>query len=216
MAGGIVQPTLLIPPLIQAGIDSGKLFRSGSVVRVVATGRIHKLLDELPSPEKLAQEAAKRAAKVDPKIMVLVCLTTAAVGAGAAFVIKKRKNADGPDGLTEVKADVPECVSKFEASLRSYVDAGRDGILDAEIVDRLIADLDKVREWTDDGNTVEFSFEQLQPLFSLVIGHTPTLARAYSVALPDFEHQGRDRDAVVVVHLRQHLEVQKRILGEAA
>jgi hypothetical protein len=215
-AGGFAQPILPIPPLIQAGIDSGKLFRNGSVVRVVETGRIHKLLDEVPGPEKFAREAAKRAAKIDPKILVSVVLAMAVVGAGAAFVIKRRKKADGLDVLTEVKADVPECVSNFEASLRAYVDAGRDGNLDAEIVDRLIADLDEIKEWADGGNTVEFSFEQLEPLFSLVIGHTPALARAYSVALTDVEHQESNCDAGGVVHLRQHLEVQKRILGEAA
>lgn len=113
-------------------------------------------------------------------------------------------------------ADVPQCVSDFVRSLRSYVDAARDGILDAEIVDRLIADLDEVKEWTDAGNPAEFSFDQLEPLFSLVIGHTSASARAYSVALADFEHQGSGRDAGGVVHLRQHLEVQKRILGDAA
>lgn len=214
--GGFAQPTLLIPPLIQAGIDSGKLFRNGSVVRVVGNGRIHKFLDELPGPERVAQQAAKRAAKVDPKIIALVALATTAVGAGAAFIIKRRKNTDDLDVLTEVKAAVPECVSNFEASLRAYVDAGRDGILDAELVDRLIADLDEVKEWADDGNAVEFSFEQLEPLFSLVIGHTPALARAYSVALAEIEQQGADPDAGVVVHLRQHLEVQKRILGAVA
>lgn len=68
----------------------------------------------------------------------------------------------------------------------------------------------------DRGNTVEFSFEQLEPLFGLVIGHTSALAKAYSVDVTDFEHQEADRDGWVVVHLRQHLEVQKRILGETA
>lgn len=181
----------------------------------MATGAIYKLLDEVPSPEKVAPEAAKRAAKVALKILGPAVLATAAVGVVAAFVIKKRKNARGLDVLTEVKGDVPECVSNFEASLRAYVDAGRDGILDAEIVDQLIADLDEVRAWADGGNTVEFSFEQLEPLFGLVIGHTSALARDYSIALADFDHQESDGDAEIVVHVRQHLEVQKRILSEA-
>src|SRR4051794_11030447 len=68
--GDIVQLTLRIPPLVQAGIASGKLFRNGSVVRDVATGQIHTLLDEIPGLDKVAQEAAKRAAKVVPQIMV--------------------------------------------------------------------------------------------------------------------------------------------------
>lgn len=211
-----MQPTLLIPPMIQAGIDSGKLFRNGSVIRVVANGRIHRLLDEVPGPEKVAQKATRRAVKLDPKIMVPVVLAAAAVGAGAAFVIKLRKNAERLDALTEAKVEVPECVSDFESSLRAYLDAARNGILDTEIIDRLIADLDEAQALADDGRTVEFSFEQLEPLFSLVIGHTTSLATAYSIVLAGCELQSPDCDADVVVQLRQHLELQKTILAGAA
>lgn len=179
-----MQATLFIPSWIQAGIDDGSLFRSGSVVRRVAGGSIAKHLDEIPRPEQVVEEAAKRAAKVNPKIMVPVVMVTA-VGAGAAVVIKKRKKADRHNVVTEVRADVPQCVGNFEASLRAYVDAGRDGILDAEIVDRLITDLDEVKAWADNGNTIEFLFEPLEPLFRLVIQHTLALARAYSRTLAD-------------------------------
>jgi len=215
-AGGIAQPILFIPPLIQAGIDSGKFFLNGSVVRVVANGRIHKFLDEIPGPEQLAEAAAKRALKADLRVIAPVILGACAVGVGAAVVIKKHRKTGGGSGRAESTADTSECVTNFEASLRAYVDAGRDGLLDAEIVDRLIVDLDKVKEWESAGNNVAFSFEQLEPLFDLVIGHTPALAKAYSPALTDFEQPRSDGEAGVVVQLREHLELQKMILGEAA
>lgn len=211
-----MQPTLHVPPQIQAGFESGTLFREGSVVRWVAGGQIHKHLKEVLAPEKGTEDAAMRAAKLAPKILVPVVLATAAVGAGATFVIKKRKSAARLGAQTVAKAVVPECIGDFEASLRAYVNAGRDGCLDAGIVDRLIADLDEVKAWADGGNPVEFTFEQLEPLFGLVIEHTPALARAYSVELANFEHQESTRDAGVVVQLRQHLEMQKRILGVTA
>lgn len=212
-----MQPTLHVPPQIQAGIESGTLFREGSVVRWVAGGQIHKHLKEVLAPEEVTEDAAMRAANLAPKILVPVVLVAAAVGVAAAFVIKKRKSAARLEAQTAVaNAVVPERVGDFEASLRAYVDAGRDGCLDAGIVDRLIADLDEVKAWADSGNAVEFTFEQLEPLFGLVIEHTPALARAYSVELANFEHQESARDAGVVVQLRQHLEMQKRILGETA
>jgi hypothetical protein len=105
---------------------------------------------------------------------------------------------------------------RVDAAPGGGIDAGRDEILDSGIVDRLITDLDEVKEWADRGNPVEFSFHHLEPLFSLVIGHTQALAAAYSVSPADMEPQESDSDAGVVVHLRRHLEVQRRILGEAA
>jgi hypothetical protein len=215
-AGNVVQPILHVPPQIQAGIESGALFREGSVVRW-ADGQIHKHLKEVLAPEKGTEDAAMRAAKLAPKMLVPVVLAALAVGTGATLVIKKRSKSAVRLGAQPVaKAVVPACIGDFEASLRAYVDAGRDRCLDAGIIDRLIADLDEVKAWAEGGNAVEFTLEQLEPLFGLVIEHTPALARAYSVELANFEHQESAGDAGVVVQLRQHLEMQKRMLGETA
>ncbi len=215
----IVQPRLIIPLAVDAGLASGELFRAGGVVRRVADGTIHTLLKEAPASVTVAREVAKRAASSRSKMMVpvvLAALVVGAVGAGAASVVRKRRNAEGPHVATEVAVELPECVSNFEASLHAYVDAARDGALAAVTVDRLIADLDEVSAWVDGGNAVEFSFTELEPVFSVVIGHTAALARVYSVVPAALEHQNADRDAGMVVHLRQHLEAQKQILDEAA
>ncbi len=210
-----MQTALIIPSWIQAGLDDGSLFRSGGIVRHAVGGAIAKHLDEVPRPDQVIEQAAKRAARVSPKIVWPVAVITA-VAAGAAFVIKRRRSAGRGDVVTAVAADVPQCVRDFEVSLGAYVAAGRDGRLDADIVDRLITHLDEVQAWSDGGNAVTFSFEQLEPLFRLVIEHTPVLASAYSVELADFEHQSSQGDRAVVVQLRQHLAEQKRILREAA
>lgn len=182
----------------------------GSVVRRVVGSSIVKHLDEVPQAEEVVQEAARRAAKVNLKIAAPVIVVAAAAAGAAHFFSKRKKTGRGAQDVA------PDCVLAFEGSLRTYVEAGRNGTLDAGTVDRLIVNLDEVRAWTDGGNTVAFSFEQLEPLFRLVIEHTPALASAYSVPLPDVEVSGSKSDDGVVIQLRQHLEMQKKILDTAA
>jgi hypothetical protein len=94
----------------------------------------------------------------------------------AVYVTKRRKKAVALVDPTPV----PECIANFESSLRAYVDAGREGTLNAEIVTQLITDLDSIKALSEDGNAVEFSLDQLMPLFELVANHTSVLADAYS------------------------------------
>ena len=54
------------------------------------------------------------------------------------------------------------------------------------------------------------------PLFELVVAHTPTLAKAYSVEPDDLEEQHASFEGGTIVQLRRHLEAQRRILDEAA
>lgn len=223
MTGSYVQPILHIPEWIEAGLANGTLFRVGGVVRTVANGAIAAHLNEVPV-EKVSEEALKRLARAVPKIRSLpkavvpavVGVATTLVAFAAVHAIDKRRSTRARDAAAAEQAVIPACVTNFEASLRAYVAAGRAQALDAEIVDRLIADLDEVRAWTDDGNAVKFSFQELEPLFNLVIEHTPRLAAAQSVMLPDFDDPEAGSDDGVVVLLRKHLDVQKRIVGKTA
>lgn len=209
---GIAQPTLIIEPEIAAGLLSGKFVRLGGTVRDAETGRIAKHLPEAGGPEKIVDEAVKRV-RVNPWVIVPVLLVTAACAGARVYVLRKRKKAAVGSVVRAGSVGSPECVTNFEASLRAYVDVARVGMLDNVVVGRLITNLDALRAWVDDGNDVTFSFEQLEPLFSLVNGHTHALAKVYSVDLGDLDREG---DTETVVHLRQHLEAQKRILGGAA
>src|SRR5207342_3378584 len=101
-----------------------------SVVREADTGRIYKHLTELvPRPEK-AEEAVK-SMKLNPKV-VLSVVAVVVIGGGITYLAKKRKDSK----LVPVE-DLPECITNFDASLRAYNAAGREGALDARIVERL-------------------------------------------------------------------------------
>lgn len=205
----IEQPLLFVPPHIEIGLLEGTLKLFGSVVREADTGRIHKHLTELmPSPER-AEEAIK-GMKLSPKVMISVVAVAAVVGGGVTYLVKRRK-----DSKLLPAEDLPECITNFDASLRAYIGAGREGALDAEIVQRLLADLDAIRDFSDEGNEVKISLGDLVPLFDMVIAHTARLASAYEVEVEDLGEQGDSEDGVVV-SLRRHLEAQKVILAEAS
>lgn len=212
----IPQPQLYVPPEIELRMFAGELFRTGGVVREVANGRIFMHLPEMPPPEKIVEEAVRRAERLNLKIVVPALVLAGAAVGGVIWVVKKSQKGNEPVVLDEVPVDVPECVISFETSLRAYVDAGREGLLDADIVGQLVADLDAAKTFSEEGNAVSISFEQLMPLFELVIAHTPALAKAYSVELDDLEEQHASLEGGTIVHLRRHLETQRRILDGAA
>ena len=207
----IAQPMLFIPPEIERGLLDGSLKLYGSVVRKAVDGTIYKHLKEvIPRPEQV-QKGAK-GMKMNPKVVLSVVAVTTAVGmtvAGVTYLANKRRETTlvAPEAL-------PKCVTDFEASLRSYIQAGRTGALNVEVVEQLIIDLDAVKAYSKDGNEVVISLDNLVPLFDLVIAHTPRLAEAYDVELDDLGEKSADDG--VVVSLRRHLETQKTILAEAA
>ncbi|MGC0274864.1 hypothetical protein ACO0LV_17920 [Pseudactinotalea sp. Z1739] len=207
----IVQPTFYVPSEIAAGILSGELVRYGGVVRDTA-GRLVTHLKEVPTPEKVVEEVAKRAALSLKNPWVAVgagVLTLVAVGGGVVLAVKKRKK--------DAELDVPECVQNYNRSLRVYLEAIQNGRLDADIIDRLIADLDTVVAYGDEGDTtVAFSPDQLATLTRIVLEYTSELAKVNDIELDEAEKPSEDSEGGVVVDLRRYLQVQRRIFGEVA
>lgn len=203
------QPVLVIPPDIELGLLAGTLKLFGGTVREADSGRIVRhLKSAVPSTEQVEQVARK----LNPKIAVPVVAATVAVGGAATYLMaKKRTKAARPAAESR-----PECVANFESSLREYVEAGRTGALTAEVVDRLITDLDALKAFSETGNEVKISLDELVPLFDLVIAHTPRLADAYNVDLEALTDPDDESPEGVVVSLRRHLEAQKAILADAA
>lgn len=75
-----------------------------------------------------------------------------------------------------------------------------------------------VKALSGEETDVSISFDQLAPLFDLVIAHTPRLAKAFNVDLPDLGNATAESSDVEdgVISLRRHLEAQKMILKEVA
>lgn len=97
-----------------------------------------------------------------------------------------------------------------------YLEAARHGTLDAEIVDRLIADLDAVKAESDSGTiTIGFSPEQWETLVGLVAGHTRNLAEANQLELSNLPEPANALGATII-ELRPYLEVQRELFSRAA
>lgn len=232
----VAQVRLFIPADIQARIDAGELYRIGGVVRDVATKQIATFLDEAPTIELAAKEAAEKLSKagsvkfdvsklnlskVDPKTTGGVLAAAALVGIGITWGYTKWKRALDPTGspdidaeaLVEAFVEVPECMTHLGASLEAYLTAAREARLSPEIVDQLATDLAAVQVHFAQGNAVSFTLGQLLPFLEIVTAHTPNLAESYSVELDDPDELGSDDG--VVVHLHRHLETQRKILANA-
>jgi len=233
----IIQPVLQMSAATAVKIASGQAYIIGGVVREVGTGRLVELLSDAPDLGKAAQEAARslnkarlpkldlakfEAPKVDAKTVLAagsVLLVAGVAVGGYKWVTSRRKESSTSESAEQPKAEIvdetvddPACLVAFRASLKSYVDAGRTGSLTADIIGNLVADLDAVQTYADDGNAIVFTLDELSPFFGLVTAHTPVLAAAFHVELDDVDEIDDD----VVVSLRRHLETQKAILGSAA
>jgi hypothetical protein len=202
----IAQIAVDIPPKIAAGLLTGALNRSGTVVRDTA-GRIVAHLPEISIPEP-NEDAVAAAARILTKRFVIAGLVTLAlVGTGTAVVAIVRKR----------KLALPECAKDFNDALRAYLEAVHNQSLDAEIVDRLIADLGAIKAYSANGNiTVDFSAEQYETLLQVVIDYTRRLAQANSIDLDESPELTSTSTDAPVVDLRRYLEVQRRLFSDVA
>lgn len=233
----IVQPRLQMSVATAAEIAAGRAHQVGGVVRDVESGRLVELLSDAPDIDDVVAGVAEQLKKarlptidmskielpkLDPKTAAAAAgaLRVAGVAVGGFKWVMSRRRAGEAlvqadlvvDELVDASVEVPECLVNLRASLRNYVDAGRDGVLTSEAIGTLMTDLDAVQAYAEDGNAVFFTLDELLPFFELVTAHTAVLANAYQVNLdePDANNGG------VVVSLRRHLEAQNRILTQAA
>jgi hypothetical protein len=110
---------------------------------------------------------------------------------------------------------LPTCIENFSASLAAYLEAARHGTLDAEIIDRLIADLDAVKAESDSGTiTIEFSPEQFETLVGIVADHTRKLAEANQLELSNLPEPANAQGATII-ELRPYLAVQRELFSRA-
>ncbi|GAA0436563.1 hypothetical protein Acor_84450 [Acrocarpospora corrugata] len=116
---------------------------------------------------------------------------------------------------------MPNCVEKFNASLGAYLEAVRNGCLDADVLDRLISDLDALKEESDGGRIiVGFSADQLDTLVNHVADYTRKLAESNQIELSELQestsHSEDNSPSQTIIDLRRYLGVQKQIFNRAA
>lgn len=220
----VVQPIIAMPAAIQAGIDIGIYFREGSVIRNVATGRIVKLLKEVPDTSEMAEKAVAATARMTwipskPVVIVGSAVALAAV-IGVGFTLHAVKK------QAERIAAMPECMVDFGTSWDRYRDAIVERRLNVNVIDQFIADFDELLEYSieHDKGTLDWNTEQGRSLGEFVADYTGRLAEANSVDLDDLRNQAQAEEPLdlretrgdVVVELRRNLAVQRKIFGDAA
>ena len=196
-----------IPNDIAIGIMKGIYKRFGGIVRDAKTGAIVKHLKEVELPtEKKAGSAIMQAVKQHPVAAIGIGVGVAAGTALTAYAVKKKKE-------NEYKKNSPECVIKFEKSLKAYLKAVRKGTLDEKTIDRLMADLEAIKEAdAEEKISLELSTAELKQLVNMIYDYTRKLAKVNDVKLERFKQHSPNS----IDNLHAYLEVQKRIFQEAA
>lgn len=198
----VIQTALEIPDDIYSRLLTNEYVRLGGVVRD-HQGRLVTLLDDATAKASIAKILG------NPKYVLigLGVVAVAATAGAAAYLVTRNTQAAQPE--------LPTSVESYSASLAAYLEAARHGTLDAEIIDRLIADLDALKAESDSGTiTIAFLPEQGETLVGIVAGHTMTLAEANQLELSNLPEPANARGATII-ELRPYLEVQRELFSRA-
>jgi hypothetical protein len=211
----IVQITYDVPLDIAKGLATGELSMLGtSAVRnsTHITAHIREVSRTISDSKDPMAAAVAKSVK-NPKFVIigLGVVAVAAVGGGVAVWARNKTKQPAAEHET------PECVVNYNASLTAYLEAIGSGSLDADLINRLISDLDAVKENADSGMiSLELSVEDSDKLVRLIADYTNKLADANSVELSGLDDADTDSADGVIVDMRRYLEAQRQIFAESA
>lgn len=199
----IVQDVYDIPADIVTKIATGEFRRIGSVVRYATgpnKGQIVKHLKpiELDKAEqaKGVLEKALQFAQNHKKEVGIVAFGAMIIGAGAW-------------GYNQWKNHEPKEVVEFRATLRTYIEAIRNGKMDLERIEELIVSLEKLKKHKSfEKISIQLTTEELDILVMRIYEYTLKLAEDNNIELSDNEIA---QDKGVILNLQKYLETQKKI-----
>lgn len=208
----IAQDAFFIPDDIATGLATGLYRRIGSVVRYAIgpnKGQIVKHLQ--PIDLKAAEQAQGVGAKAlqfvkDHKKGTIIVVAGAAVIGGGIWIYNKVKNHE------------PKVVTEFRAALRVYIDAIREGNMDVDKINSLMATLEKLKEHKDyEKISIQLTAEDLEVLVGRIYEYTVKLAKDNEVELTDEELRiSKVKNTGTIINLQNCLKAQKRIFEAAA
>lgn len=210
----VVQITYDVPLDIATGLATGELSMLGTAAvrnsKHIAA-HIREVSRTISDGDDATSAAIAKTFK-NPKFVIigLGVVAVAAVGGGAAAWAMSRKR-------QEVQAEVPECVANYNASLARYLEAIGSGSLDDDLIDRLISDLDALKESLDTGTiSLELSVGESEKLVRIMADYTSKLADANSVELKALGEPDSESNEGVTVDMRRYLMAQREIFDRTA
>lgn len=208
----IVQDVFDIPDDIATGLVTGLYRRIGSVVRYAVGPNKGQIVKHLkPVDMKVAEEAmgigekTLRFVKVHKKGTIITIAVATSVGT-AALIYNKVKNRQ------------PRVVTEFKEALRVYIDAIREGSMDIDKIDKLMAALEELKKHKDYKKiSIQFTTEELEVLVARIYEYTIKLAQDNDVELvADELNTAEMKNSGTIINLQNYLRVQKKIFVVAA
>lgn len=209
-----IQITYDVPFDIAKGLATGELSMLGtSAVRNSKhiAAHIHEVSRTISDIDDATSAAIAKSFK-NPKFIILGLgvVAVAAVGSGVAAWAMSRKP-------QEPQPEVPECVANYNASLAAYLGAIGSGSLDADLITRLIEDLDALKGNADSGTiSLVLSVEESDKLVRIMADYTSHLADASSVELSGLDETDSESTEGVIVDMRRYLMAQREIFDQTA
>lgn len=208
----VVQDVFFIPDDIATGLATGLYRRIGSVVRYAVGPNKGQIVKHLkPIDLKAAEEAqglgvkALQFVKQHKKGTIITVAGAAAVGTGV-WVYNKVKNHE------------PKLVTEFRAALRVYIEAIRNGNMDVDKINKLMASLEELKKHKDyEKISIQLTTDELGVLVGRIYEYTVKLANDNDVDLSAEELNTVEmKNSGAIINLQNYLKAQKRIFEAAA
>lgn len=207
-----VQITYELPLGIAKGLATGELSMLGTAAvrdSTAITAHIREVSRTFSDSEPLTARAAKSVR--DPKILIgLGIVVAAAVGGGllGGRVLRRRRQTGEPA--------VRQSVQAYNSALSAYLQAISTGSLDAALLSELESSLKVLESESGNGKfSIKVSDDEARTLVDVVRDYTRQLAVANGFHNLEAELSAA-KVSDPVVDLRRYLELQRRILTEAA
>jgi hypothetical protein len=210
----VVQITYDVPLDIAKGLATGELSTLGTAAVRNSThiaAHIREVSLTISDGDNAMSAAIAKSWK-NPKLVIigLGVAAVAAVGGGVATWAMSRTQ-------QEAQPAVPECVANYNASLAAYLEAIGSESLNADLVTRLISDLDALKKNVESGTiAIELSVVESEAMVNLVADYTSKFAQANAVPPSVLEEANSGSTGSAVVDLRRYLETQRQIFDESA
>ena len=187
----IIQPKIIVPENVYKDYLLGNVEIKG-LAKDIDNGQIIKHLDTIDSDDD------SNAAQIAVAIGAIVAVTAIVAGVTVRLISKAKQKK----------------VEHFKECLNAYITAANKQTLNAEVINNLIAAMDKLKRSTRKKVVIEFSTEELSNLIDCLCNHTQTLSQANNIeCVCDYTDEER---ADVLLKLRKNLIIQKEMLCEAA
>jgi len=171
----VIQKDIVVPDSLLPGVMSGAI----DIMGLAKNSDNGQIIKHLPAADSNDSDSSAVAATT---LFALCLAATAAIGYGVYTIVNKAK------------------VKHFKDALNTYVEAVNNKELTVEIIDNLVAALDKLKGKLRKRIQIEFSNDELSALVECLCNHTQTLADANSINLKYIPTEEEQSDILLRFH----------------